>query len=362
MMMLQLTIIYVATGLLKSGETWWSGSALYYALNLDHFYRIPATGFVTLLHHVGLAQLSTHVVHWWEMLFFLAPAGLALQRLERERALGTWPRVPRWRRVLSYALWVLLWAAGAFVVGLAAEHYYQGKYIGLRDDVITNEQARWIVSGLVLLVPLAAVVVYRRLRRRRPAAFRLLLEWGLGKRLWLGLGFTFHLLIEIGMNVGTFVQVMWSTYPAWFRGEEIDAFWRWLPSRPARPGEHGRPLRDAGRGRLRRLLGRARSVGDRLVHRAPAPKLTVLHAPDPASVRRAALLRCWDLCHRLEFVADARAQPGALCVLVSASSRPQTGAEAGAELTRVLPGLWPLAGARRLPAVGRLALRIVDQH
>ena len=41
-MMLQLAIIYCATGALKSGHTWMDGTALFFALNLDHFYRHPA--------------------------------------------------------------------------------------------------------------------------------------------------------------------------------------------------------------------------------------------------------------------------------------------------------------------------------
>src|SRR5262249_53758017 len=42
LMMFQLTYIYVVTGLMKNGPTWRNGTALYYTLNLDHFYRVPA--------------------------------------------------------------------------------------------------------------------------------------------------------------------------------------------------------------------------------------------------------------------------------------------------------------------------------
>ena len=41
LVMLQLAVIYLVTGLLKNGGVWLAGDSLYYALNLDHFYRLP---------------------------------------------------------------------------------------------------------------------------------------------------------------------------------------------------------------------------------------------------------------------------------------------------------------------------------
>lgn len=357
LMILQLTVIYTATGLLKNGGTWWGGTALYYALNLDHFYRVPTTDLTAALHYSGFSQASTHLVHWWEMLFPLAPIGLALQRFEHARRKGTWPRAPRWRRLLSYGLFFQLWLVVAFVTGLAASYYYKGKYIGLREDLISQTQAGWISAAIVAFIPVFCLGVYFGLRRLRPRGFAILLNWGLGKRLWLGIGFTFHALIEIAMNVGTFVQVMVSTYPAWLRGHEVDGFWRYLQSEPARPGEHGRPTLTTKRRLGRRLI----SVVHRLKYRMPAPKYVVEHGPDEASIRRAALLRCWDLGHRLEFHLADGIPTEQLRIRVPGESETRSGAAAAAALSRVMPGLWLLWPLRRLPRVGSLAARIVGQ-
>ena len=40
-MILQLAIIYMWTGCAKTGSVWAKGYSLYYALNLDHFARVP---------------------------------------------------------------------------------------------------------------------------------------------------------------------------------------------------------------------------------------------------------------------------------------------------------------------------------
>ena len=117
---------------------------------------------------------------------------------------------------------------------------------------------RWL--GLVVLYPVA--------RARFPGPFRVLLEWVLGKRVWLAFGVALHLGIDLGMNIGTFPQVMMAVYLAWLTGPDIDRFWRFV---------------------LRR-----------------APAVTVRHHPDEASVRQAALLRLREHAPRIDFAADRR--------------------------------------------------------
>jgi hypothetical protein len=374
LMMLQLSIIYCATGLLKSGGTWWAGTAMYYAMNLDHFYRVPASYVVTALHYAGVLPFLTWVVHWWEMLFPLALIGVALQAYVRERRAGTWPSAPRWRRWLSWSLFVHIWLAAAFVTSLGAKYYYKGRYIGLREDVLSNEQARWISFAIVLLLPVMGLAIYHGLRRRSPRGFDFLINWALGKRVWLGLGFCFHLGIEIAMNVGTFVQVMWSAYPVWLRGEEIDGFWCYLQSRPAKPGEASRPeqypLPRKGKGekktksnpRLSALRGAVHRRWSWVRYRLPRERYVVHHALDEQSVRRVALLRCWDLAHRLDFVPDEAAPAGRLCLSAPGGKHVKVqGNDAGKLLTRIFPGLWPLWPLGVIPGVGTIALRIVRQ-
>src|SRR5690606_23058773 len=106
----------------------------------------------------------------------------------------------------------------------------------------------------------------------------------------------------------TFVQVMIAVYIPWLSGAELERTWRTLMSRPLAEGEGERPRRGAG---WRDLLARP---FDRLRYRGPRPAIVVHHAVDEASVRRVALLRCWDLGARLRYEADPDAGPGSLQV------------------------------------------------
>ncbi|HGG56795.1 MAG TPA: hypothetical protein ENK31_03245 [Nannocystis exedens] len=178
-----------------------------------------------------------------------------------------------------------------------------------------------------------------------------------------------HVCIELLMNVGTFVQVMLAIYPLWLRGEEVDALWRFVGSRALAPGEGDAPSREEpslkGWSRMRFwLLAPSR----RLRYRCPRPRFVVLYGADQASIRRAALLRCWDLCGRLEFEprvvsASASTRAGASASagvrpermelhLRTESGRELVGNAAGAQLCRLLPGLWLLAPLSVVPLLG----------
>lgn len=96
LMVAQLTIIYVRTGLIKVGSTWslsdgWS--ALYYALNLPGLARWPGDWVAAVY---PLSQVATFIAKWWEITFFLVPLSLYLQRQPAERGL---------RRILAWEGW-----------------------------------------------------------------------------------------------------------------------------------------------------------------------------------------------------------------------------------------------------------------
>lgn len=210
LMMLQLAVIYCASGLLKRGGVWADGEALYYALNLDHFYRVPAQALVTQLQALGILPALTHVVRWWEILFPLALLGAVLRGYEAARAAGTWLATTAGRRKLSWAVaavaWLLLAATGGLV---SAERG------ALRPR---------IVAALIVAAPVVALVGYRAVRRRWPRLHWGLLDWGLGTRTWLVFGAVLHLGIDLGINVGTFANVMVSAYFTWLTGPEV----KWL--------------------------------------------------------------------------------------------------------------------------------------
>ena len=200
LMMVQLALIYFLNGWHKTGEGWREGSALYYALNLDHFYRVPAQGVVAWLQQVGVLPLATWITRGWELCFPLALLGVALRGYEGDRRAGTWPTAGPTRRIAS---WLLLAAAG---VAAAAS--------------ILGPLPASAMAGAALVL----LLLYRMARARFPAVFGFVLDWVLGKRVWLVFGLVLHLGIDLGMNIGTFPQVMMAVYLAWLSAPEIEAF------------------------------------------------------------------------------------------------------------------------------------------
>jgi len=407
-MILQLAVIYCATGLLKSGSTWGVyGSAIYYAMNLDHFYRMPLTGLTTLLQRSGILMISTWVVHWWESLFPLLLVGLAVRDYEKARTLGDpdgWLCASRTRRWLSWLVLAISWTGFALATRIAIKYYYDPKYLP-KPLELGPDGLGWLVFAALLAIPVAAIAGYRALRRRRPGAHAVALQWVFGKRMWLTLGVMMHLGIEVSMNVGTFVQVMVAMYPAFLSGREVTMIWRYLGSSTRVEDGGGVPTlgqrvrawagalkEGAARGerprwmsviltssfihRVARLFGAGPlRWGSNLVSRQAGARWTVLHAPDDRSVRVAALLRCWDVMELLTFECVDAATPGELWIRDGRGVELR-GSLAAARLGRIFPGLWGLClpgvvvelmcgqtrGAALRRAVGRVHLRLLGQR
>jgi hypothetical protein len=357
LMMLQLAIIYCATGLLKSGVTWINGTALYYSLCLDHFYRMPEQIQVaTFMQYIGVLPVVTVVVRWWELAFPLVLIGVAVNAYERERRLGLWPQAPAWRRALSYLMIGAAWICGAIITGWGAYYYIPDQHV----TFMPKERLIPLVTLGCVLIPILALALYFSLRRWSPRGFHVLTHWVMGRRFWLVWGFLMHIGIDLGMNVGTFAEVMMAAYFAWPTGDEVDRTWRYLLSQPAAPGQGGRPLRK--RKPLRWLLAPL----DRLHYRLPGAVYTIHHNPDDDSVRHAALLRPWDLGYRLEFVADRSVPSRRLVLSIEGEKVRHTGASAGKALLKILPGLWWLRPLRHIPvlgtAAGTLAVMLLRQR
>ncbi len=291
LMMIQLALIYFLNGWHKTGPGWRDGTALYYALNLDHFYRIPAQSVVTWLQYVGVLPVLTWLTRAWELCFPLALLGVALRGYEADRRASRWPPAEAPRRIAS---WLVL---GAAAVAAAAS----------TREPLTGLAAAMALVGLVLLYPVA--------RARVPGPFRVLLEWVLGKRVWLTFGVALHLGIDLGMNIGTFPQVMMAVYLAWLTGPDVDALLAIPPPRRAR--RHGPPSSRRGE----RAAGGA-----------------------PAAARACAAARLRRRCGRWS--------PGPLQVSAGESHRAALrGPEAALALAPLFPALWWLRplGARSPP-------------
>jgi hypothetical protein len=306
LMMLQLAIVYCATGLAKEGETWRNGTALYYALNLDHFYRVPLQGAVTWLQYLGVLPLLTWITRWWEVLFPLALLGALLRGYERAREARELGRVGLARRWASWACGAAAWVVAASLLGPA-----------LADQL---EGSGPVLTSCVIALPLVVVFAYRLLRERSPRGHHILLHWVLGKRVWLVFGLLLHGGIDLAVNIGTFSELMMVTYLAWLSGEEIE--------------------------RLRRTV----------LTRVQGAPIVVLYRRDEAGIRRAALLRRWDTVGRLVFVADESVDPAELHL--ERDGRAVTGAAAVRELARACPGLWWLLPLSVVPGARNIAGRI----
>lgn len=373
LMMLQLCIIYSATGLLKSGATWANGTAMYYSLCLDHFYRFKEQIQVaTFLQFVKLLPAMTVSVRWWEVFFPVVLVGVAVNAFEREKADGTWPKAPAWRRMVSYLLFAGAWGCGAYVAGLSAYYFIPNDYL---RGAITQEQLIPVIAVAVAAVPVVIVPLYLGLRRWLPRVHYFIRAWVIGRRTWLIFGFFMHIGIDIGLNVGTFAEVMMAAYFAWPTGEEVDRFWRYMSSRPATPAERpARPVKPLHRKKIVRFFQRIgrlfvwilRPMVDRLRYRKPGKAYVIHHRPDDPSVRRVALVRLWDLGHRVEFVADEDVAPGPLVLHIEGEKQARIGTEAGRALLKIIPGLWWLRPLRHIPVLGpvcgRLGLAILRQH
>jgi hypothetical protein len=228
LMMLQLACIYCVNGLKKHGVTWQDGTALYYALNLDDFYRVPAQGLVSWLQQAGVLPLLTWATRWWELLFPVALAGAALNGYEDDRRRGRWPLAARGRRRASWAIALVIWLIGAAVAGIAARHYLP--LAGLPLGASRGQLAAALAIALGA-APLAVVPAYRLARTAWPGAVGFVLRWVVGKRLWLAFGVALHLGIDLSINVGTFAEVMIAVYAPWLSGSDLDAVRRLLPGR-----------------------------------------------------------------------------------------------------------------------------------
>jgi hypothetical protein len=266
MMMLQLAAIYCYTGAVKTGSVWAKGDALYYAWNLDHFYRFYPQQ-ISAVFGTNLFRFMTWVTHWWEACFPLLIVGIVARWAHRERV--PMSSLARWT---VRGTWVAFGLCALVVVVLAYPSHYVFTQTGPSLQAETQLVAGgWLLGMVVLgwlwhrlaqrpfrparaealsrflvLRPLVwPVLVFNRLRGHTdPVDVDWFCRWFLGRRLWLLCGLLFHLNLQFLMNIGMFPLIMMATYIAFLEGAETDTLVRGLrtvgrrvlrrPGRPAR--------------------------------------------------------------------------------------------------------------------------------
>jgi hypothetical protein len=248
--MLQLAALYCSTGAVKTGSIWLAGDALYYALNMDHFYRFEwATQQVSAVLGTNLFRVNTWVTHWWERLFPLMLVGVAL-RFTLQHRHEPWYRAQDtlWRRWGARALLVAIWALAWRINYLALPFCLQMVKDAPQDPspAILKIHIAWGIVVPAFVVAWYALgrwpVTLLRHGRELPwvttrvpwlyipelhLSQETLRAWLLGRRVWLTLGFIFHGFLILFMNIGMFPFIMLMTYAAFVTGEEHARVYQW---------------------------------------------------------------------------------------------------------------------------------------
>lgn len=263
LMIVQLCVIYLWTGCAKTGHVWSQGDSLYYALNLDHFSRVP-TSTLSAVFGTNVFRLMTWVVHVWQIGFPLVLLGLVLRWANRpDLAISAAQRL-RLRR----CLWVVGLSAVAIMVAVVPAYHRANARLSL-----PWVQALIAATGVAVLVGIDFVWPKLRAGRweLRLGGQRIRIDvdfvgrWIMGRRIWLLLGAIFHLQILTLMNIGMFAPIMLAAYIACLNGGEVAAL-----------------LSGLGRALSRLLPAAVRKRTERhLVVRPPLPQPTVTSRTRP---------------------------------------------------------------------------------
>jgi hypothetical protein len=261
LVILQCMAMYCYTGVVKNGSVWWKGDAFYYALNLDHFYRVPPQQLSSWF-GTNLFRINSHIVHAWESLFPLPVLALFIRFGLREKL----PALSKNARRLHAAAWLAFgFGCLALVEYLWPVHFAppRGGYVaffGIWKVKWTLQVVQW-VTGVAWVLGIALIARgWYRLRYRpykitiRKKQYTLDLDWFLrwffGRRVWVFLGCAFHLHLMVLMNIGWFQPGSLAGFITFLNGGEIALFgavlfrrWRKHPqpipvADPKLPGYH----------------------------------------------------------------------------------------------------------------------------
>ncbi len=258
LIMLQLAVLYLTTGTLKTGNVWMHGDALYYAINLDHFYRLPSQ-YLASLAGTNVFRAMTWAVKIGQVGFSVVIFGLVTRWVIAQKfaPLRAWKLA-----VARVALFGMILATTA-IVYVAYDVHITPKISA--EAFASLWLAGWIGLWLLWLRLDRKPFVIRELFGRElgePAVIdrAWVSRWVFGRRVLLVWHLAFHAHIFTLMNVGQFQTGMLACTFAFLEGREIASL-----------------LRDVGY-RLTKLLpaSLARRVPEPLRTRAP-----ILPAADP---------------------------------------------------------------------------------
>ncbi len=241
LMLLQLGAVYIYTGTVKNGSVWANGDAIYYAWNMDHFYRFYPQQ-ITALIGTNILRVATWTTHWGEVFFSVSIAGVMYFWARRE---GFVPAIGL-RRLLNRLCLAVLALVPAALIWVTWDVHF--------SPVVDAPLAKWglipragmydehIFVGGFLVVLLAFWWLWTRLDRKpfvvrsvlgiRPLRTPLKIDrdffvaWVAGRRVWI----LWHIGVMGGifvlMNIGQFQTGMLSSTFLFFSGLELARFFR----------------------------------------------------------------------------------------------------------------------------------------
>ncbi|MCX4247924.1 hypothetical protein [Paraliomyxa miuraensis] len=238
LLMLQLATIYTVTGILKNGSVWAKGDAIYYAWNMDHFYRFYPQQ-ITAATGTNLLRLATWTTHWGEALFPMCLVGVMYFWARRE---GFAPATGVRKLLIRLCLAAIGFVAAALVWVTWEVHFSptvpKEAFVGGMVAAMLGFSWLW---GRLKRRPFVVRTLFRLRPLRTPLKIDrdFFVAWTVGRRLWI----PWHLGVMGGifilMNIGQFQTGMLSATIIFFTGEELARFGRavgrrlrWLPLVP----------------------------------------------------------------------------------------------------------------------------------
>lgn len=239
LMMVQLGFVYAATGILKNGSVWAKGDAIYYAWNMDHFYRFypqqitaafgtTALRGVTWFTHWGEAFFAVtllSVFYWWRKgQGFEPPTGL--RKLGARACLATVLGVAA---ALIWVTWPVHYAPNFFPKGLDPEGLKSRRiFVAAFVGILVGLYLLWIRLGKTPLFTIRKLPKIGELATPIEINQDWVMRWVFGRRIWI----VWHVSVMGGifvlMNIGHFQTAMLSNTVIFFSGVEIALFGRWL--------------------------------------------------------------------------------------------------------------------------------------
>ena len=254
LMLVQFGFLYAATGILKNGSVWARGDAIYYAWNMDHFYRFHPQQLTALLGTTVL-RFATWFTHWGEAFF----AVVLLSVFYWWRKGQGFPPLSARRRLLARLCLATVLGVAASLIWVTWPVHYAPNFFpkgqdpeGTTSRIIFVSMFVGILLGLYLLwlrMGKKPLFIVRKLPKigelKTPAKIDQdwAMKWIFGRRIWL----PWHISVMGGiftlMNIGQFQTAMLSNTILFFSGVEVAKFGRFV----ARNAHRAIPKSSAGK-------------------------------------------------------------------------------------------------------------------